>query len=201
MPENRAHIERSLRAAASSGGFNVARQLSTPPPERAARLTREDQDALRGLHNTIGENASFFARRFARERAGELITGVGETTRGEVRSLVARAVSGNWNVDTLADRLEQLGIFSDYRAEMIARTEVSAAMNAGTLHAARVARDAGHKQKLKKYWATADDPCPICEENEADGEIELDQEFSSGDDAPGAHPNCECELELIEMEE
>ena len=32
------------------------------------------------------------------------------------------------------------------------------------------------------------------EENAAAGPIDLDDEFPSGDDAPTAHPNCECAL-------
>jgi hypothetical protein len=59
---------------------------------------------------------------------------------------------------------------------------------------------AGETETIKvslnqKQWITSDDPCPQCEENAAQGWIDADETFDSGDDEPPAHPNCECGLE------
>jgi hypothetical protein len=45
----------------------------------------------------------------------------------------------------------------------------------------------------KKVWLLADDPCDECQGNADDGEIPLDDDFSSGDDAAPAHPRCLCD--------
>jgi hypothetical protein len=124
---------------------------------------------------------------------------INATTRDIVQSEVRDAVALHWDVDKLADRLEDTGVFSPDRAEMIARTEISFAQNAGVLEAARQARDATGV-KLQKVWTLGgDNPCPICEDAADEGAIDLEDEFGPGD-APPAHPNCECELELIEAE-
>ena len=143
----------------------------------------------------IDHAARAFAVDYADKRAGELIDGLNATTTDALRGLVSQALASNWSVDTFADRIEQAGLFTDYRAEMIARTEISMAQNAGALAAGKEAAKAG--AKLKKAWRTADNPCPICEAAEAMGEIDLDADFGDAGDAPPPHPNCECELELV----
>ena len=62
---------------------------------------------------------------------------------------------------------------------------------------------AGYKEakaagvKLKKIWVCDSDPCPICEENQDAGEIEVEDDFPSGDDAETAHPSCLCHTESV----
>ena len=92
----------------------------------------------------------------------------------------------------MIDRLQDAYAFSDDRAELIARNEVAMANQAGALDGMKLAKGAG--VKLKKVWIPDADACPICEENGDDGPIDLDEQFSSGDDAPTAHVNCECSL-------
>ena len=46
-----------------------------------------------------------------------------------------------------------------------------------------------------KVWVTTGAPCEICADNESDGEIGIDESFSSGDDTEPAHPNCQCIVE------
>lgn len=64
------------------------------------------------------------------------------------------------------------------------------AQNQGNLAGYKQARDSG--VRVMKEWLVGGDPCPICEANADQGPIELDEDFDSGDDAPGAHPRCEC---------
>lgn len=80
------------------------------------------------------------------------------------------------------------------RAARIARTEISNAYNFGQLESLKQARDAGWLpgEPVKSWMAGGADPCEICIENEAAGEISLDAAFPSGDTEPTAHPNCQC---------
>lgn len=76
---------------------------------------------------------------------------------------------------------------SDSWAEMVARTETSRAMNAGTMAAYQ---KAGVAQVM---WIAAEDErtCPVCEE--LDGQIvQLGHEFDDGVTAPPDHPSCRC---------
>jgi hypothetical protein len=93
-----------------------------------------------------------------------------------------------WSADRLASALMDSSAFGRDRAEMIARTELIRASNQGTLNGFQASGVV-----LQKEWTTFD-PCPICEENEEQGPIDLGDEFASGDDAPPAHPNCKCAL-------
>lgn len=74
------------------------------------------------------------------------------------------------------------------RAETIAATEMRAAIESGEQ---TVATERGATHKI---WMTVSDQaiCEICEGNEAQGPIPINDAFESGDDAPPAHPNCRC---------
>lgn len=80
---------------------------------------------------------------------------------------------------------------SQYRVDLIDDTEQKAARYFGKTKA--------YEQKDKdvfKVWQ-ANDSCEICLDNEDEGPIPVEDEFSSGDYAPPAHPNCTCELEYV----
>ena len=92
----------------------------------------------------------------------------------------------------LEDAIQEAGAFSPARAELIARTEVTRANSYGSLGGYKAAKDAG--VNVKKAWHPDDEACEICLGNADDGDIDLDDSFSSGDDAPPGHPNCECSI-------
>lgn len=127
-----------------------------------------------------------------------------DTNRDVTRDLVNDGVALHWDVDKLADRLNETGLYSDARAETIARTEVSRAQNAGMLEAGRQARKAG--LNMRKQWTLGDNPCEICQgiADDYDDDQDLDTTFEPSDDdyddvdAPPLHPNCDCTLELVE---
>lgn len=76
---------------------------------------------------------------------------------------------------------------SDTRSEIIARTEVARAVNAGAIAAYR---DAGisHKHLL----TAPGDACTICLDAADDGDIALDSPFSAGGVLGLCHPQCRC---------
>lgn len=62
-------------------------------------------------------------------------------------------------------------------------------------------RSKGHEGKsLYKIWVD-NDGCDDCMENADQGPIPVDEVFQSGDYAPLAHPNCQCELEFVRLED
>ena len=76
------------------------------------------------------------------------------------------------------------------RRETIARTEQRQATEEGMNEIAK-ARGAQWKISIS---AGDDLVSDICEDNEAQGYIPIDQAFSSGHDTPTYHPNCRCTL-------
>ena len=127
----------------------------------------------------------------AKDQAAELVSGIDERTRSMLVDLIAGGLENNAGVDAIADSIEDSGLFSDDRADLIARTEVSRANSQAAVDGYRAARDQAGVN-ARKEWILGPNPCEICEANADDGAIDLDDDFSSGDDSPPAHPNCEC---------
>ena len=135
--------------------------------------------------------------------AGELVQNpnaewqITEGTRDGIRATVEDAMRTGATNDEIAASLQASYGFSDDRAMMIARTETQMAANAGALE--------GYKASgvvQGKLWSTADDDLVSedCQENADAGELALDAEFPSGDDAPPAHPNCRCSIVPVVFE-
>lgn len=85
------------------------------------------------------------------------------------------------------------------RALMIARTEIMAALNEGSLEAYRRAVREGLLTNPMKQWITTPDEklCPQCEPLD-DEEVPLEMPFSSGDMRPPLHPNCRCTFSVTD---
>ena len=89
------------------------------------------------------------------------------------------------------------------RAETIARTEMMAARNQGTVNAWRMAQAQGvAPMTAQKEWVLGPNACPICEAIVAEGPVEVNQSFNSPMngmtyDSPPAHPNCRCSMALV----
>lgn len=87
-----------------------------------------------------------------------------------------------------------------YQAERLVRTEIIHAMNVGHVEQLkeieeerqdRTDGDENDDDRWQKKWDASADACEICDE--LDGEIvDVDDDFSSGDPGPPAHPNCRC---------
>jgi len=206
-------VETLTRAAQRTGSKAAESMVGNPK----GLLRPEEQARLRAMHNTLSENVDFWAKKYGKGRAAELVGrmydksgklvvnqnaewNINATTNEVATRLVTEALENNWNVGKLSDALTASKLFTPDRAEMIARTEISRAQNLAMLRAGyeynRLARK-NHKKRVRKIWLLGPNPCPICEEN--GGEVlTLGREYSSGDFAPPVHPNCMCELELIE---
>lgn len=137
------------------------------------------------------------------QRAPLRIAGINETTREEVRRIIINATEQGWSYDRTARALQDK--FSSFRtpvpqqhirsrAHMIAVTETGDAYAQGSLIVGHDLKRAG--LRMEKMWLDTEDQreCPICRSNAAEGWIPLDQAFSSGHDAPTAHPACRCDV-------
>jgi len=127
------------------------------------------------------------------KNALENATSYSGTLKDDIGQVVTDGVA---NGESIPDITASIGAFfdgqSDYRAERLARTETGDAYSQGSLE--------GYKQSgvvAGKEWLADDSACDVCLGNEDDGVIPLDDDFSSGDDSPTAHPNCECSLQPV----
>jgi SPP1 gp7 family putative phage head morphogenesis protein len=110
-----------------------------------------------------------------------------QSTLEMLRYDIADAVENGISNEELAAALEESYAFSEDRAETIARTETAFADVGGNMAAYEEAN------VEKKQWIVGAGCCDECQA--LDQEIQpLDQPFSSGDDAPPAHPNCRCDV-------
>ncbi len=196
--------------------------LEIQPALESAMLSGIGQGALQIEFSTAGliSSANTTAENYARERAAEMVGmkrdvegnlvqnpdakwAISNTTRDRIREIVADSFTEDSPFEeiktaiqeALADEAEGNGIFSEARAELISRTEISNAQAGGNFI---VWRDSGLVKKIR--WTTSEDEnvCGICDEN--DGvEVELGQPFPSGDLFPGAHPRCRCVILVTQV--
>jgi hypothetical protein len=135
---------------------------------------------------TINDTAS---SRYLRDNSLAKLTG---NLQGETVDRLRGALADAWEAGGSADQVvaavkATFADFSDTRAEMIAQTEVNDAYNYGRVE---LATEAGFDEKA---WDPDGDACEeICQPNVDAGWIDIDEEFPSGDDAPTAHPFCDC---------
>jgi hypothetical protein len=111
-----------------------------------------------------------------------------EDTRDEVTNLVAQAEEENWSNDQLREAIVNADLFSEGRADMIARTELKRidAMSADATASATGA--------TSKRWLLSSDhnEADECDSNADADWVDIDDGFPSGADLPPEHPNCMC---------
>jgi hypothetical protein len=122
----------------------------------------------------------------------KLTGGLDETTVDRLRTALADAYQAGGDYDALVKAVQdEYAGFNDVRAGMIAQTELNSAYNAGRK---QLGIDLGFNEKS---WSTdGPAPCPECVGNALEGWVGMEELFSSGDDAPTAHPGCYCSLDV-----
>lgn len=139
------------------------------------------------------------------ERAGAAkVTGINETTRERLRTLLTDARASGWSYDRTAAEIRRT--FADFgtpapqrhirsRAHLVAVTETGEAYE----QARRVMAErlAGSGLTIEKHWlAVGDDRTDdVCLGNDTAGWIALDASFPSGASEPPEHPACRCTTE------
>jgi SPP1 gp7 family putative phage head morphogenesis protein len=165
-------------------------------------------------------SANTVAQKYAQERAAEIVGmrrdlegnlvpnpdarwAISDTTRERIQEIVSDAFAEETPLEQIQEAIQQAleeeadgnGIFSEARAEMIARTEVNMAQAGGNFE---VWQKSGVVKSIK--WLTSEDEkvCVVCEENDSRS-VPIGQPFPSGDLYPGAHPNCRCVVVVDEL--
>lgn len=137
-----------------------------------------------------------WAAEYAKTRSGTLIGDITQTTLDRIRAAEEQAFKDGLDPSQLGDLIDEI-IDDPARAELIARTEVADAQSESALE---TAKDSGVVSR--KVWLLSDDdPCLECQANADVGEIDIDDDFPSGDAAPTVHPRCQCDCAFIIDEE
>lgn len=129
---------------------------------------------------------------YLRDHSLEKLTGdLNRTTVNELRDALADAYEEGGGYEEMVSAVkDKFSEFSDYRAGMIAQTEMNGAYNAGRK---QLGMDLGFNEKS---WNPDGAACPECMEAVAEGWIPIDEEFEVGVDAAPLHPNCDCGLDV-----
>ena len=169
-------LELNITAEDMLGGINeVAMNWAD---ERAAELVGMKRDADGTL--TANPNAKWAITDSTRDKLRVII-------RDVLEQEAPRTLRG------LENRIEQSGIFSDTRATMIAKTEISRAQTQGNLLSWQ---ESGLVTKLNWILASDHDKDDVCDELAAGSPYPIDEV----PELP-AHPNCYCALILAEWHE
>ena len=117
-----------------------------------------------------------------------------DSTRDGLRDLISQAFEDGMGQADLEKEIVNSYLFSEQRAEMIARTEIAQAHIQGTIKGWKVSDlVAGYSWILGSEHDVPDE----CDDNADSPMVELGKEFPSGDLGPPAHPNCICALSPV----
>lgn len=123
---------------------------------------------------------------FIPKRAEYFATTINDTTRESLLASIQEGIDSQESLDDISKRVADVyGKAQDFRTDMIARTEVAASSNFGSIQGYLQAGVTQHQ------WAVVNPEDDDCIEN--DGVIvDIGDSFPSGDDDPPVHPNCMC---------
>lgn len=142
--------------------------------------------------NIIGEGPPMSqAVNWARDYGAGLVTNMDIETRSRLAQVISDGIQNKRGVEGISrDLRKEFTDMSKTRADMISQTETNNALS-------QAAMDKMQEMGVDgKEWVVVGDDlvCEICNGNEADGVIPIDQPFSSGDMQPAGHVNCRCTL-------
>lgn len=140
---------------------------------------------------------------YARKRAAEAISEINETTRREVRKIIAEGLETGMSpaqvAQRLADKFVQFAVPRPgkripNRATLIAVTEMANAYCSGSLQLGQELQQSGIV--MVKHWLTVGDDrvSDGCRQNEKAGWIPINDAFPSGHQRPPRFPGCRCDL-------
>lgn len=199
--------------------FNAAAAASAGPMISAVDAAARDALAagIRTIRADLGnpEQITSFkvkspeAIAYLKRHGAERISGINDTTRASVRSILVRATESGWSYQRTEKALidlyagfstpvpqKHLGVGTPTqigtRARLIAVTETAQAYEDGRRLVSARLRAAGIP--MEKRWITApkENVCSICSSGQGDGWISDEDSFSNGRDGPPAHPACRC---------
>lgn len=144
------------------------------------------------------------AQDFLKNNGAKKVTGINNTTRGRIQSVLNKSAKNGWSYKKTAEEIA--GIFDSSvtvtqgsvisRAELIAVTEMGEAYEVGRETVLDKFKKAG--LKTEKYWITVGDErvCEVCAPNGSAGWVSGKESFPSGHDRPLGHPACRCDMSV-----
>lgn len=143
--------------------------------------------AAESLGASAATSDDFAGEYLARNSLSKLTGGLDDTSIERLQDALANAWDKGGSYTDMVDAItETFDDFSETRAGLIAQTEANDAYSA----ARRETADALGLDE--KRWDPDGEACPECQTNADQGWIDVDEDFDSGDDAPTAHPGCDC---------
>lgn len=128
------------------------------------------------------------------DRSTFLIKSVDDTTLDDISTRIVAGMENDMSWQQIAADIHQNNPdIADYRSQLIARMESANAANQAQLEFAKK-NNFEKKQVILSPNHDIDDECNQAVE---DGAINVDDEFSTGDDAPPFHINCQCEASYL----
>lgn len=138
---------------------------------------------------------------YIEEHGAALVTGINETTRDYLRTIIRNGTDEGWSYNrmarAIAERFTEFAVGKpqehiESRAHLVAVTEVGNAYEAGNEIVVNDLAAAG--LRMEKKWDTIGDNrvSDGCRENEQAGWIPIDEAFPSGDMRPLRFPGCRC---------
>jgi hypothetical protein len=168
-------------------------------PLSGAKVKRSTAEVGFGLSWNL-ENPRAVA--WMKAHGAELLQGIDETTRLQIRSILTQATEEGWSytrtAGAIAARFPEFGVetpgFKNIRnrAELVATTEAHIAYAEGNAQAAQSMVDMG--VQMEKRWVSMhnEQVCEDCAANEAQGWIDFGDNFQSGHAHTPGHPGCSC---------
>lgn len=129
------------------------------------------------------------AQKYLDKHLPPLAKDITDTTKDRIRNSIKQSIAAGEDRDALTKRLEGI-VDSPARRRAIAQTESVRAFSNGRLIAGKKMGATG------KRWRAQVQRCPICDGLNGQ-EVAIDALFDGVFDAPPAHPNCRCGLQLM----
>jgi HK97 family phage portal protein len=172
-------------------------EISMPFLEEAIAKESALAYSLVGLRGSLLTNQNQAVKDFLKTRTDFLGKSTSNTTKEAVEGILHDWAETGGSVGDLRSSLRDYfnGAESN-RVDMIARTEISTATGFAQQE---VYSETG---AIAKEWVTAGDEITCEDCADLDGEqVDIDESFSDGEDAPPDHPDCRCDIVPIYYEE
>jgi uncharacterized protein with gpF-like domain len=153
-------------------------------------LIKDDDpdDIIKTAFNVVNAEAGPYAETYAAAR----VTQINTTTRNQLNTLISQGIDSGWSYDRLAEKIVDMGGFSEERARRIAVYELRDAYEGGQFK--MISRMNLTGLPMETAWLTAGDDRvrDSHRASQAEGWQDVGYVFASGAERPPVDPGCRC---------